>query len=132
MVHDIKIFIQHVFFTNIDQSAQFNNIVAGYESLNRLTGAIANSVIPFQQHTVQHTLIDIVWDYHEITSLMQDATPERERFHTQALAVLEEEMVEITPNRNIARSDQNHYNGSICGNDNWEINDYSCPITYKV
>ncbi len=104
--------------TDNDPSARFNNIVAGYESLNRLTDAIASSFVPFQQHAVHRTLIDIVRDYHEITRLMQDAPPQREQFYMQALAVLDEEMMQISSVRSNDRSDQNHDNGHMNGHEN--------------
>ncbi len=66
--------------TNNDPSSRFNNIVAGYESMNRLTDAIANSFLPAQQNSTKCTLIDIVRDYHEISTLMQNAPPGTESF----------------------------------------------------
>ncbi len=63
---------------NNDPSSCFNNIVAGCESMNTLTDAIANSFLPTQP--TPRTLIDIVWDYHEISTIMQNAPPGTESF----------------------------------------------------
>ncbi len=116
--HHRNVHIEGFSPANNDPSAQFNNIVAGYESLNQLTDVIASSFVPIQQHAVQQTLINIVRDYHEITRLMQDAPPQREQFYIQALAVLDEEMMQISLVRNNDRSDQNNNNGDMNSHDN--------------
>ncbi len=115
-----------------DPSAQFNNKVAGYEGLNQLTDAIANSFIPIQQNTIQQTLIDIFRNYHETTNLMQDSSLQRQPFYIQALAVLDEEMIGISSGRNNDGSDPNHNNGSMNDHGNWLIDEISCPITTKL
>ncbi len=101
--------------TNNDPSSRFNNIVAGYESMNRLTDAIANSFLPAQQNSTPHTLIDIVRDYHEISTLMQNAPPGTESFYTQALTLLDEEMTEVSSQRTNTRTDESQYDASVDG-----------------
>ncbi len=48
---------------------------------------------------------------------MQDASAEREWFHTQVLAVLDQETMEFSPEENNAGLDHNHNNGSMNGQD---------------
>ncbi len=82
--------IAGLLLTNEDPSAQVNNIVTYYGSFYRLSNGIANSFIPLQQNFVQHTLIDIVQNYNEITNLMQDEPPKMEGCYVEALEVLDQ------------------------------------------
>ena len=57
-----------------DPSARFNNIIAGYESMNRLTNAIATLLTSQQANIPRCNVIEVVCDYNEVSNLMQHAT----------------------------------------------------------
>ncbi len=64
-----------------DTSARFNNIIAGYQSMDRLTDAITNSLLPQWPNVSLHSVVQIVQDYDEIVEHMGSAPSDRMKFY---------------------------------------------------
>lgn len=107
-----------------DPSARFNNIIGGYESMNRLTDAIAQSFVAPQQSEIRmRGIIDIVREFTEVANLLQNAPPEQHDFYRRAMSVLHNEMVVVesgNENNDIARNSGENNNGlhDRAGHDN--------------
>ncbi len=78
-----------------DPSARFNNIIAEYQSMGRLTDAIANSFLPQQPNVSLHSVVQIVQDYDEIVEHKGNAQFDRMEFYQHALTLLNQEMNDI-------------------------------------
>ena len=81
-------------------SARFENIRNGYVSLNRLTDAISHSfVAPQHQHKQTPSIIEIVRNYAEISSLLANAaTPDQEQFYRDAQTRMHAQLTGIAGN----------------------------------
>ncbi len=96
-----------------DPSMRFQSIVARYESMNRLSNAITQSLVP------RRSVSDIAREYHDVLILMQNAPTEYHDFFRNALSLLNEEINTLSNQTNSNSNNgsnnsaqQNHRNSS--------------------